>query len=738
MHIGGTPRPMNIARIAEVDTYACLFRIKRNNMKCSWLQTSPTFMKTNLRVMVLGSGLVILALCAGCDQQSADAQEAPAKPDAPPTAAADQPKPAGAKPVEAVPTGPAATPSATPVAPVNVDTNLVQHPVPPDQLKLTPALADVVKLVQAGVGEEVLMSYITNSSDLFNIGPDEILYLHDLGVSGPLITTLIQQDSTPEAMVRKQAANAVRPLPPGVALNKPAVNIFSPKAPPLPPPAPVPETAAAVTNESPAEAGSAPAIIYTVPTEVQQPVNVSYFYTELAPYGTWVDYPGYGRCWRPTVSVWNSSWRPYCDGGRWLWSDCGWYWYSDYTWGAYAFHYGRWTCPPGQGWLWVPDTCWGSAWVSWRQTRSHCAWAPLPPSARYVAGRGWYHNTLSVGADSDFGLHQDAYVALPKNHMLARRPSNYYLSARHAETVLNESSVANNYATVNKTVVNHGVGIDTISKAAGGNVRQVSIRSADTVGPRNPRRELLDQDGRTLTVARPATADRVIAPPARPITSLSTQRGGAANNPGPKDAPAPPSGPTVIPSGRAGAPIIMRGNGRTAGASSATSVVGQPSTGQTATTPGAANNSTAGQTAEQRAALHGGRKAPPQTLDRPRTIGQPVVAKPAPTRPTAVPQPGRTTVVRTEPSTFISQPGMQRTPGPAPAQPRIAPPAASGSGPAFRAAPSAPTVSPRVESYRAPSPAPAPRVAAPAQSSGGGSSSSRSSSDTSAGQRGSR
>src|SRR5678810_960685 len=144
MHIGGTPRPMNIARIAEVDTYACLFRIKRNNMKCSWLQTSPTFMKTNLRVMVLGSGLVILALCAGCDQQSADAQEAPAKPDAPPTAAADQPKPAGAKPVEAVPTGPAATPSATPVAPVNVDTNLVQHPVPPDQLKLTPALADVV------------------------------------------------------------------------------------------------------------------------------------------------------------------------------------------------------------------------------------------------------------------------------------------------------------------------------------------------------------------------------------------------------------------------------------------------------------------------------------------------------------------------------------------------------------------------------------------------------------------
>lgn len=704
-------------------------------------------MKTNLRAMVLCAGLMSLLLCAGCDQQSAKAQEVPAKADTtPPVVAAADTKPADARPAE-----PAATPPApleAPTAPGKTDTNLAQAPGSPDQLKLTPALADVIKLVQAGVGEEVLMTYITNSTDIFNIGPNEILYLHDLGVPSPVITSLIQQDSTPEAMARKQSAHAVQPLPPGIALNKPAVNIFRPKAAAVPAPAPVPETAAVVTNEPPADAGPAPEVVYTVPTEVQQPVNVSYFYTELAPYGTWVDYPGYGRCWRPTVSVWNSSWRPYCDGGRWLWSDCGWYWYSDYTWGANTFHYGRWTCPPGSGWLWVPDTCWGPSWVSWRHTSSHCAWAPLPPSARYVSGYGWYHNTLSVGANHEFGLNKDAYVALPKNQMLARRPSNHYLSARHAETVINESSVANNYATVNKTVVNHGAGIESISKAAGANIRPVSIRSADTVGPRSPRRELLDADGRTLAIARPVSTAPVVTPPDKPITSLSNQRtrserhtaatgpqtstaSGAAINPAQKGTPATPGGPTVIPSGRAAAPIIMRGTGRPPGASPATSVVGQPATGQPATAPDSANNSAGNNGAARRATQPGGGRPASDTAVHPRSIGQPAVTKPASVTPTVAPQPARTTVARTEPSRVIMPPSVQRASSiPVPVQSRVVPPSAPGPGPVFRGAPSAPasaTVAPRVESFRAPGPAasPAPRIAAPAQSSGGSQRSSR-------------
>ena len=76
-------------------------------------------MKTNLRVMALSTGLMSLVLCAGCDQQSAKAQEAPAKADAKPpvVAAADESKPAGAKPADAKPAEPASTPPALLEAP---------------------------------------------------------------------------------------------------------------------------------------------------------------------------------------------------------------------------------------------------------------------------------------------------------------------------------------------------------------------------------------------------------------------------------------------------------------------------------------------------------------------------------------------------------------------------------------------------------------------------------------------
>ena len=51
---------------------------------------------------------------------------------------------------------------------------------------------------------------------------------------------------------------------------------------------------------------------------------------------------GYGPCWQPTVVVVNPGWQPYCNGGHWVYTDCGWYWLSGYSWGWAPFHYGRW------------------------------------------------------------------------------------------------------------------------------------------------------------------------------------------------------------------------------------------------------------------------------------------------------------------------------------------------------------------------------------------------------------
>ena len=51
------------------------------------------------------------------------------------------------------------------------------------------------------------------------------------------------------------------------------------------------------------------------------------FQVPLAAHGAWIEVGTYGHCWRPAHVV--GGWRPYCDG-RWIWTDCGWYWESGF------------------------------------------------------------------------------------------------------------------------------------------------------------------------------------------------------------------------------------------------------------------------------------------------------------------------------------------------------------------------------------------------------------------------
>src|SRR5580698_431513 len=64
----------------------------------------------------------------------------------------------------------------------------------------------------------------------------------------------------------------------------------------------------------------------------QVAVDVSYqtFYDQLSPYGHWVAYPGYGYVWHPSAAA---GFRPYGTAGHWAWTDEGWCWVSDYSWG---------------------------------------------------------------------------------------------------------------------------------------------------------------------------------------------------------------------------------------------------------------------------------------------------------------------------------------------------------------------------------------------------------------------
>ena len=96
---------------------------------------------------------------------------------------------------------------------------------------------------------------------------------------------------------------------------------------------------------------------------------VQYFFDDLAPYGDWIHSPDYGWVWRPRAVP--SGWRPYTDG-RWVWTDDGWTWLSDWDWGWAPFHYGRWYYDDGYDWVWVPGLTWAPAWVAWRHDHDIC------------------------------------------------------------------------------------------------------------------------------------------------------------------------------------------------------------------------------------------------------------------------------------------------------------------------------------------------------------------------------
>ena len=73
----------------------------------------------------------------------------------------------------------------------------------------TSPLAQVIKLTQAGVSEGVIMAYVANSGSTFNLDPDKIIYLKDIGAPDELVTAMMQRDQVLQAQM---AASANQPM----------------------------------------------------------------------------------------------------------------------------------------------------------------------------------------------------------------------------------------------------------------------------------------------------------------------------------------------------------------------------------------------------------------------------------------------------------------------------------------------------------------------------------------------
>jgi hypothetical protein len=302
---------------------------------------------------------------------------------------------------------------------------------------LSQPASEVVKIASAGTGEDVILAFIQNAQSPFALSADNVLYLKDLGISSQVVAAMLNRDQA----LRAQAPNPYAPAPfPSTAESAP------------PPPAPA-------------------ADYVTTP-----PPDVTYFYNDLSPYGAWVVLPGYGWCWQPTVVVVNRGWRPYCDGGHWIYSDAGWCWVSDYSWGWGPFHYGRWYCDARCGWVWVPDRVWGPAWVTWRVAGDHCGWAPLPPRSTFDVRLGWCFNGVRVGVNFDYGLHADVFTFVSFGNFCDHDLHHHCLAPTEVTHIYKQTTIINNYTVQNNIIVNQGVKVERVAAATHTQIHKAVIR----------------------------------------------------------------------------------------------------------------------------------------------------------------------------------------------------------------------------------------------------------------------
>lgn len=323
--------------------------------------------------------------------------------------------------------------------------------IPPNIAPTSP-LAQVVRMAQAGVDESIIMVYVTNSSRTFNLDADKIVYLTDLGLPTEMVTAIMQQDQKLQqefaAAQAEQQAQQLPPAPPTQA-------------------APAPEPAAADT-----------AVAMTPPA----PVTVNYFNETLSPYGSWVVVNGYGNCWRPAVCTYNPAWQPYCDRGHWVYTDCGWYWSSDYAWGA-TFHYGRWFRDASVGWCWSPDTVWAPSWVTWRYSDNYCGWAPLPPQTYCQAGVGIVYQGSGVSVGLSFGLGASCFTFVPTQYFCNPHPKNYCAPPSQATQIYNNTTVINNIrihgSGHNQIVINNGIPVQGVVNSTRTPIRPLPVQQVD-------------------------------------------------------------------------------------------------------------------------------------------------------------------------------------------------------------------------------------------------------------------
>ena len=258
-------------------------------------------------------------------------------------------------------------------------------------------------------------------------------------------------------------------------------------------------------------------------------LDIGYCYDYLSPFGTWIRMDPFGFVWCPRHMGY--GWRPYSDG-RWLWTDFGWTWFSDYDWGWMPFHYGRWGWDNDCGWYWVPGTVWGPAWVTWRWSDVYFGWAPIPPGFDFRPGIDFDAGAL--------GIPLNFWVFVHGSHFLDRDVRRYVLPYERNTTIVRLTTIRNDFDFRDNRMVNRGIDPETIRRVTRHSVMRYGLMDSDRPGTARVQ-------GRDVRFYRPSFRE---VPNARPKEFLDRDQArrelapARIFEPGPK-APAAPAESTV-------------------------------------------------------------------------------------------------------------------------------------------------------------------------------------------------
>jgi hypothetical protein len=227
-------------------------------------------------------------------------------------------------------------------------------------------------------------------------------------------------------------------------------------------------------------------------------VSFQSFYDELSPDGEWIlitkeeidkdliDGEGQSLSalmqdnedgvfiWKPSDNS-DADWHPYTNG-KWIYTEQGWLWASDYKWGWAAYHYGRWWNSGKYGWVWLPGYVWAPAWVSWRVTENHIGWCPLSPKAKWKTSDGITsenYNYKNKTADWVFVKKSDFDKEISKSNIIDRKRNN---------DLINNSKRILELKRDNNRIVNKGPDVSDVQKHTG---REIKKRIIDAQKEKN-------------------------------------------------------------------------------------------------------------------------------------------------------------------------------------------------------------------------------------------------------------